>query len=402
MRYNIIAILLLLVAVSGHAAAPVIFKGNEAALQGVCIRDLRTGKTTVAYNEAKVFIPASVMKCVTAASAFKLLNSNFSFKTLVSVSGNIENGVLQGNIVITGGGDPTLCSRFFPAAPCITGEIVRWVKSAGIDSIAGTVIVEQGRFPVNGISPYWLVEDLEWEYGAGYYGLNYKDNSFAVKERRGIERYAMPCPAAVLETDVVESLASQGIGCGDGCQDITDINPCVKPLVHTSPSRNSILRVMMEKSDNLYAEGMLRALAIDSCEVSEEKALSAQTTLLRGMGYDLSTMRIADGCGLAVTDRLSPRFICSLLADMAGDRNYVALFPKVGVEGTVRSLLANTRLKGKLALKSGSMTGVLCYAGYAIDSAGNPTHAVVIMVNNFTSRVAEIRNAIGRYLQTQF
>lgn len=402
MRYYLVLLVFMLAGASLFGASPIVFKGHEAALQGICIRDLRTGKTTVAYNDAKVFIPASVMKCVTAASAIRLLDRNFSFKTSVSVAGKVVNRVLEGNMIITGGGDPTLCSRFFPAVPCIAGEIVRWVKSAGIDSIAGTVIVEQARFPVNGISPYWLVEDLEWEYGAGYYGLNYKDNSFAVKERRGIERYAMPCPAAVLETDVVEALSAQGIGCGDACQDITEINQGVKAMIHTSPSRDSVLRIMMEKSDNLYAEGMLRALAIDSCEVSEEKALAAQSALLRGMGYDLSLMRIADGCGLAVTDRLSPRFVCSLLADMSGDKNYVALFPKAGVEGTVRTLLANTRLKGRLALKSGSMTGVLCYAGYALDATGNPTHAVVIMVNNFTSRVAEVRNAVGRYLQSQF
>ena len=65
-------------------------------------------------------------------------------------------------------------------------------------------------------------------------------------------------------------------------------------------------------------------------------------------------------------------------------------------------LLADTRLKGALALKSGSMSGVLCYAGYKIDTSGNPTHVVVIMVNGFTCKVAEVRKAIASYLLTIF
>ena len=116
-------------------------------------------------------------------------------------------------------------------------------------------------------------------------------------------------------------------------------------------------------------------------------------------------MKIADGSGLAVTNRLSPAFLARMLTVMGKGKNagvYKKLFPIVGKEGTVRSLLAKTRLTGRLALKSGSMSGVLCYAGYKLDSGGRPTHAVVIMVNGFTCRGAEVRRAISNYLLSVF
>jgi D-alanyl-D-alanine carboxypeptidase/D-alanyl-D-alanine-endopeptidase (penicillin-binding protein 4) len=126
---------------------------------------------------------------------------------------------------------------------------------------------------------------------------------------------------------------------------------------------------------------------------------------LKSIGVDLSNMKIADGSGLAVTNRLSPRFLGSLLTKMAQSddaKNYVSLFPAVGKEGSVRSLLADTRLAGKLVMKSGSMSGVLCYAGYKLDDSGQPTHVVIIMVNGFTCRVTEVRSAVNKWLLTQF
>lgn len=81
---------------------------------------------------------------------------------------------------------------------------------------------------------------------------------------------------------------------------------------------------------------------------------------------------------------------------------YVSLFPKAGVEGTVKKLLRETPLEGSLALKSGSMKGVQCFAGYKLDPDGTPTHAVVIMVNDFKCKRATVIKAISDFLLKQF
>ena len=78
--------------------------------------------------------------------------------------------------------------------------------------------------------------------------------------------------------------------------------------------------------------------------------------------------------------------------------DYIALFPKTGCDGTLKNFLSKSRLKGQLALKTGSMDGVQCYGGYKLNENGEPTHIVVIMVNNFFCKRKELRKEIERLL----
>lgn len=429
------------------------FSGSESATIGVCVINLTTGKAVVSHNAGKVFIPASVMKCITSAVVVESLSAaEAPFTTRVSAYGRIENGVLDGNVVVTGGGDPTLGSRHLGKPSRFVDAVVEWVRGQGIDSIVGDVIVVPDIYPSLGLSPYWLLEDIAWEYGAGLYGFNWHDNSFLMKvSAEGVEsmspyidglevvcdvtkgskgdvmairgedsyrlyvygtitgesyssRYSMPYPHLVFHDILVDALADNGVRCGEEAVEADELSPA-PPLLWKSPSRDEILRTMMFKSDNLYAEGMLRALTLSGDDHSVECALSTEKRCLEALGLDLTGMKIVDGSGLAVTNRLSPEFLARALAAMAKGKNagtYKTLFPLAGKEGTVRSLLAKTRLTGRLALKSGSMSGVLCYAGYKLDSGGRPTHAVAIMVNGFTCKGAEVRRAVGDYLLSVF
>ncbi len=429
------------------------FSGSEAATIGVCIVDLATGKTVISHNAEKVFIPASVMKCITSAAVVESLNPSESpFTTVVSAYGHIENNVLNGNVVVTGGGDPTLGSRHIGSPSRFIDAAVEWIRGQGIDSIAGDVIVVPDIYPSLGVSPYWLLEDIAWEYGAGLYGFNWHDNSFSMKvSSEGVEsvspkidgleivcdvrkgsrgnvmamrgedsyrlyvygnitgesyssRYSMPYPHMVFRDVFVDALADSGVGCSEEPIEADELIS-ESPMLWKSPSCDDILRTMMFKSDNLYAEGMLRALTLSGDDHSVDCALAVEKRCLEALGLNLSGMKIADGSGLAVTNRLSPAFLARMLTVMGKGKNagvYKKLFPIVGKEGTVRSLLAKTRLTGRLALKSGSMSGVLCYAGYKLDSGGRPTHAVVIMVNGFTCKGAEVRRAISNYLLSVF
>ena len=390
------------------------FSGSEAATIGVCIVDLATGKTVISHNAEKVFIPASVMKCITSAAVVESLNPSESpFTTVVSAYGHIENNVLDGNVVVTGGGDPTLGSRHIGSPSRFIDAAVEWIRGQGIDSIAGDVIVVPDIYPSLGVSPYWLLEDIAWEYGAGLYGFNWHDNSFSMK----------------VSSEGVESLSPKI----DGLEVVCDVR---------KGSRGNVMAMRGEDSYRLYVYGNITgesyssrysmpyphmvfrdvfvdALADSGVGCSEEPietdlsgddhsvdcALAVEKRCLEALGLNLSGMKIADGSGLAVTNRLSPAFLARMLTVMGKGKNagvYKKLFPIVGKEGTVRSLLAKTRLTGRLALKSGSMSGVLCYAGYKLDSGGRPTHAVVIMVNGFTCRGAEVRRAISNYLLSVF
>lgn len=428
-----------------HAAD---IKVNQPAEVGVLIVELSSGREIVAKNTGKTFIPASTVKCVTAAAVQISKNKNFSFSTAVETRGRIVDGVLNGNLYIIGGGDPTLCSRHITGRRPFTDSVIDWLRNEKIDSIAGDLIIDASIYPSIGISPYWLIEDTAWEYGAGLYGINYRDNGFemtafpgepcydapydieVVNElRQGKKtdvmafrgegsclltltgtvvgskgyssRYSLPVPWLAMHDDLSAAMKSSGIGVG-GRLDMRDDGPR-KKMIYESPIRDEILTVMIHKSHNLFAEGMLRSLTLDKPEPRGfTEAVAQERKVLEDAGIDFSYNKIVDGSGLAITNRVTPAFMSSVLGLMSNSGDYVNLFPKVGKEGTVKRLLSGTRLQGRLALKSGSMSGVLCYAGYKLDASGRATHSVVVMVNGFNSPAAEVRKAVADFLLSVF
>lgn len=432
-----------------YGAEPFSFKGSQNASIGVYISEIKTGRCVAQYNSGKNFVPASVQKCVTAATSQMLLGDEPPFTTRAEIKAPIIDGVLEGNLYIVGRGDPTLESRQFKERDGFISSLIEWLTRNGVDSIAGEIVTDSRFYPAIGVSPYWLLEDTAWEYGAGLYGINYRDNSFSMTLRPGDEfvpasnnvevinllrhgaksdvmamrgegsglltvsgtlstksytsRYSMPSPELFLADDLISELRSSGIGVG-GQSGLSD-NEDILTFDYASPKRDEILKVTMFKSVNLFAEGMLRALTAKSENRTFEGGIAIEREFWTNKGVDLTNTRWLDGSGLSPVNRMSPRVLASILEYMAKSeisRKYVGLFPLAGKEGTVRYLLAKTRLAGSLALKSGSMNGVLCYAGYKLNSAKTPTHVVVIMVNGASCKSAEIRSAISRYLLSVF
>ena len=82
---------------------------------------------------------------------------------------------------------------------------------------------------------------------------------------------------------------------------------------------------------------------------------------------------------------------------MSEDVDYVSYFPLAGQEGTLRGFLKGTDLDAYIAMKTGSMSGVQCYAGYKLDDDFAPTHVVVVMANDFSNR-ASLRRAVANLL----
>jgi D-alanyl-D-alanine carboxypeptidase/D-alanyl-D-alanine-endopeptidase (penicillin-binding protein 4) len=68
----------------------------------------------------------------------------------------------------------------------------------------------------------------------------------------------------------------------------------------------------------------------------------------------------------------------------------------------LKDFLKGTRLEGKLAMKTGSLNGVQCYAGYKLGENSNPSHVVVIMVNHYFCSKSEIIAAIAQMLLKTF
>lgn len=154
----------------------------------------------------------------------------------------------------------------------------------------------------------------------------------------------------------------------------------------------------MHRSDNLMAEGMLRAAYPG---LSREDATKEEIKMWGDKGIDTRNIVIEDGSGLSRRNKINPYFLAEVLDWMRLHKNhnnqYVEIFPAAGVSGTMKNFLKGTPLQGRLRMKTGSMRNVQCYAGFMTDKNDSPTHLVVIMVNNFADRGA-LKKALSNLL----
>ena len=85
------------------------------ASASIYIADADNGAAIIDYNSEKSLIPASLMKLITSAAALELLGPDYTFRTTIGYTGslNSRSGKLKGDIIIRGGGDPALGSKYF-------------------------------------------------------------------------------------------------------------------------------------------------------------------------------------------------------------------------------------------------------------------------------------------------
>lgn len=145
-----------------------------------------------------------------------------------------------------------------------------------------------------------------------------------------------------------------------------------------SPRLSEIARETLRVSDNLYAETLLRALTLSKSSdphlsADTEEALEFQEALLKGLGLNLSSTRLADGSGLSRKNSVSPSFMVSFLTAMSSRPCFSDFLGAINTPGPDESLFstADAATRRRIRLKSGSMTGVRCYSGYILPSSPN-------------------------------
>ena len=104
------------------------------------------GATRLSHRATAPMNPASVMKLVTTAAALDLLGPTYQWRTPVYLEGPVRDGVLQGNLVIQGQGDPKLVlERLW--------LLLRRVQGLGIQTVAGDIVLDRSAFDVPPVDP---------------------------------------------------------------------------------------------------------------------------------------------------------------------------------------------------------------------------------------------------------
>lgn len=158
------------------------------AITSLCVLDATTGKVIFANNENIGLATASTLKTITSATAFYTLGKDFRYETKLSYTGAITaDGTLQGDIIITGSGDPSLGSWRYEQTKenNILNQWVAAIKAAGIKKIEGSVISDDSTFGTSTIPTGWIWQDIGNYYGAGAGSICWRENQFDVHLKAG-------------------------------------------------------------------------------------------------------------------------------------------------------------------------------------------------------------------------
>jgi D-alanyl-D-alanine carboxypeptidase/D-alanyl-D-alanine-endopeptidase (penicillin-binding protein 4) len=152
---------------AAHQVDHLLKAARISGITGFAVLDAETGETIDSLNAEHGFAPASVAKAVTARYALDVLGADFRFETKLLANGLITDGVLEGDLVLVGGGDPVLDSNHL-------AELAQHIKGAGIRKIKGRVLAHSGNLAtIQQIDPS---QPVQVGYNPAVSGLNLNFN----------------------------------------------------------------------------------------------------------------------------------------------------------------------------------------------------------------------------------
>src|SRR5262245_6142437 len=153
--------------------APALARGTW----GVLVRSLSSHETFFALNAHKLMMPASTQKVLTLAVAADKLGWDYSYRTSVFTIGKIEDGVLKGDVLIVGFGDPTTFDDWAGAASSRFAEWATVLKRIGIRKVEGRIIGDDSAFDDEGLGAGWAWDDLAASYATSVGALQFNQNT---------------------------------------------------------------------------------------------------------------------------------------------------------------------------------------------------------------------------------
>ena len=401
--------------------------------------DTKTSEPIFNKNADMGLAPASCQKLITSATAFELLGSGYRYKTSVEYNGSIDDIVLNGNIVISGNGDPTLGSLRWQETkvPVILKKIATAIITKKIKKINGSILCNNNNWESNSTPGGWVWDDIGNYYGAGAAAINWHENQFdlilksvntvgsnvsikstkpvmpdvtlisevtAAKKGSGDNAYiylapkstggyvrgtipidedsfiiagALPDPSKQLQYELKNVLKENKIEFDPPFQKNTDLKNEIL-LTHLSPPLDSINYWFLKKSINLYGEALLKTMAYEKSGFgSTEQGINLVKDFWNRRGIEPSAINIKDGCGLSPANRITTKSLVAVL-QYAKQQNWFTSFYN-----------ALPEING-IKMKDGYIADVRSYAGYIKGKNGNG-YTFSFIVNNFDGSASSAR-----------
>lgn len=427
----------------------------------VYVKSMKHGDQLYSRNIHKPLVPASTLKILTAEAGLLYLGPEYRFSTqLLTDAKTVKNGILQGNLYIVLSGDPTL--TYYDLV-----ELMEGLKSQQIHAIAGNVYIDNTAYDQSFYGPGWKWEDKNYCYAAPISAsiINHNCLSFQVAPSKVAGRNAevLTSPKYFYPTikNSVTTKSGKTRACSvrlssepgstislDGCvakgryawgvsyvvTDIPEYNralfknllnrmsvnvygtvtfgsaPTNLSLIsqHASKPLRLLINDMLKKSDNIIAGALFKKLGqlyTNKPGSWENGSLAVSQILSKRAGVQTSGMRILDGSGLSPNNATTSAQMMQVL-DFAYHHyptsfEFIAALPIAGVDGTLKGRMGN--IARKVRAKTGTISGVVSLAGYAVSSEKEPL-AFVIMINgskgmgwSYKSLEDKIATALTRY-----
>ncbi|MEV4555820.1 D-alanyl-D-alanine carboxypeptidase/D-alanyl-D-alanine-endopeptidase [Kitasatospora sp. NPDC049285] len=134
------------------------------AQAGVEVLDAQSGQVLYARQPGALLTPASTMKTVTSTAALELLGTDYRFSTEVRSTGTTYGGTLVGDLVLRGGGDPSLLVQDLD-------DLAAKVAASGVTTVTGRVLADGSRYDRTPLGPGWAWDDEQYSYSPQISGL---------------------------------------------------------------------------------------------------------------------------------------------------------------------------------------------------------------------------------------
>lgn len=145
---------------------------------GVAVYDLDARRWVIQHHADMYFVPASNLKLVVTAAALARLGPDYRYRTSVYGTEPVGgNGVLDGDLVLYGRGDPNLSGRYAPTMTAIYEALADSLAARGLERVTGDLVADESHWDADHVRGDWAAYDLLWWYAAPVGALGFNDNS---------------------------------------------------------------------------------------------------------------------------------------------------------------------------------------------------------------------------------
>jgi D-alanyl-D-alanine carboxypeptidase/D-alanyl-D-alanine-endopeptidase (penicillin-binding protein 4) len=407
------------------------------------------GKTVTDVNSEVGVAPASCQKVITASTAFALLGHDYRYKTTIGYTGNIVNGVLNGNLILKGSGDPTLGSWRYDETKeeNVIADFKDAILREGIHAITGHVFADESRWNSEETPDGWIWQDIGNYYGAGARPLNWRENQYDLYLKSG-NKTGDPVaivgtkPSFVYGLHLKSKVTSAAKGSGDnnyiylplgdeysyvrgttpvdenhftisgampkpGTELALTLEAALKNepaekiaatypkefnlhdakvfYTYTSPLLDSIIFHFLRRSINLYGEALIKTLAYNFTNVG---ATDSGVNVIHRFWKDKGIEPYA--INIIDGSGLSP-------SNRVTTKALVTVMEYARKQKWFPSFYEALPTISGIKMKSGSINGVISYTGY-IKGKNNDQYTFSFVINNYDGSGNEVRHKMWNLL----